>query len=91
MQDGVVVRFSDLDETKKQEAVVVFLDGFGHMFTFAKTRNEQRQLFSVSFEESLVYAYVAENHVGGVLGLGTKLLTFSCQLPKYEACYIEVL
>jgi len=153
MRDGVVVCFSDLDEAKKQEAVEVFLDGFGHMFTFAKTRGEQRQLFSVSFEESLVYAYVAENHVGGVLGLGTnakralkldkqiceeifggskgrmvynmlhkiaevptvkkdtdlyidylatnnqmyhkgiatKLLTFACQLPKYEECYIEVL
>ena len=45
MPDGVIVCFSELDETKKQEAVEVFLDGFGHMFTFAKTRAEQEQLF----------------------------------------------
>ena len=83
MPDGVIVCFSELDETKKQEAVEVFLDGFGHMFTFAKTRAEQEQLFSRSFEESLTYAYVVENHIGGVLGLGTntkRTLKFDKQL-----------
>ena len=71
MQDGDIVCFSDLDEIKKKETVEVFLDGFGHMFTFTKSRDEQRKLFSKSFIESLVYTYVTENHIGGVLGLGT--------------------
>ena len=73
MAAGVIVCFSDLDETKKLEVVEVFLDGFGHMFTFAKTRVEKVKLFSGSFEEALIYAYVTDNHVAGVLGLGTNL------------------
>ena len=70
MDEGIIC-FSELDATAKQEAVEVFLDGFGHMFTFAKTRAELVRLFSTSFEELLAYVYMVENHVGGVLGLGT--------------------
>ena len=66
-----IVCFSDLDEVKRMQAIEVFLEGFGHMFTFAKTRAELVQLFSVSFEESLVYAYVAQDRVSGILGIGT--------------------
>ena len=73
MMNNDIVCFSDLEEAAKKEAIEIFLDGFGHMFTFAKTRSEQRQLFSTSFEESLIYVYVAENHVIGVIGLGTHL------------------
>ena len=71
MIDEAIVCFSDLNDTMKCEAVEVFLDGFGHMFTFAKTRSEQIELFSQSFEEPLIYVYIAENHVVGILGLGT--------------------
>ena len=85
MIDEGIVCVSALGETMKREAVEVFLDGFGHMFTFAKTRDEQRRLFLASFEESLVYAYVAENHVIGILGLGTntkRALKFDKQVCK---------
>ena len=85
MSNEVIVCFPDLDETKKREAVEVFLDGFIHMFTFARTRAELVRLFSVSFEESLAYAYVTENHVSGVLGLGTntkRALKFDKQLCR---------
>lgn len=71
MADGFIVCFVDLDSKQKREAIEVFVDGFRNVFTFAKTKDELIRLFSVSFEESLVYAYVAENRVCGVLGVGT--------------------
>ena len=68
-----IVCFSDLDEEEKREAIEVFIEGFGHMFTFAKTKNELTQFFTGAFEEPLMYACVSENHVAGILGLGTNV------------------
>ena len=62
--------FIDLDDTKKSEAVKIFINGFSNMFTFA-TRAELVQLFSTAFEETQVYVYIMENRVCGILGLGT--------------------
>jgi len=62
--------FIDLDDTKKSEAVEIFINGFSNMLTFA-TRAELVQLFSTAFEETQVYVYIMENRVCGILGLGT--------------------
>ena len=71
MHDKNIVCFTDLDEKGRQEAVEVFVDGFGHMLTFAKTKDELLRLYAEAFEEELVYVYVINNRIGGIIGLGT--------------------
>jgi len=71
MPQESVLPFCALNETQKTEAVAVLVDGFGHQFTFAKTKDELMQLFFSSLNEPQIYAYVEENHVYGVLGLAT--------------------
>ena len=73
MQDSSIVRFLDLNEDNKREVIEIFVDGFGHMLTFAKTRDELLQLYNKSFNEELVYAYIIDEHVGGIMGLGTNV------------------
>ena len=68
--NDTIIPFISLDNSKKNEAVDIFLAGFSNMFTFA-TKAELVQLFSTAFEETQVYVYIIENHVCGVLGLGT--------------------
>jgi len=83
MINGIIACFTDLNSVKKQEFLDIFLESFGHMFTFAQTKAEQKQLFSASLESPLSYAYISENHICGILGLGTnfkRALKFDKQL-----------
>jgi len=85
MQDNNIISFADLDTTKRREAVEVFVDGFGHLLSFAKTNAEKVTLFAESFDETLVHVYIINNHVVGVLGLSTNLkrtITIDKQLCK---------
>ena len=75
MNEQNIVCFSDLDENGKRAAIALFVDGFGHMFTFAKTRDELLRLFADSFQKELVYVYLSNNMVAGFLGLGTNTKT----------------
>ena len=70
MEDKNIVCFTELDEKGKKEAVEIFVEGFGYMFTFANTE-ELVRLFAKSFHEEMIYVYMINNHVAGILGLGT--------------------
>ena len=61
-----------LSAEQRREAVEVFVDGFGHMFTFAKTRSELVELFTASFVGELIYVCITDDgHAAGILGIGT--------------------
>lgn len=66
-----IVCLSSLDDEKKREAVELFVEGFRHIFSFAKDKSELVELFLSSFNYSLVYVYICNEKVVGVLGLGT--------------------
>ncbi|WP_097027137.1 GNAT family N-acetyltransferase [Clostridium peptidivorans] len=85
MADLHIYCLSDLDETKKREAVGLFVDGFRNIFSFAKDKSELVELFMSSLDDSMIYVYFHEGKVTGILGIGTnkkRVFCFDIQVCK---------
>lgn len=68
---GEIKKYNQLDNVQKEEAVEVFLEGFGHMMTFAKNKQDLKDLFSAAFHPEYIYTYLENDIVLGILGIAT--------------------
>ena len=66
-----IIEFGKLTNSQKEEAVQLFLYGFGHFMTFSKDESLKKKLFLEIFSPNLFLCYVEENKVLGLMGLGT--------------------
>lgn len=66
-----IIEFGKLSSSQKEEAVQLFLYGFGHFMTFSKDESLKKKLFLEIFSPNLFFCYVEENKVLGLMGLGT--------------------
>ena len=66
-----IIEFGQLSDAQKEEAVQLFLYGFGHFMTFSKDETLKKRLFLEIFSPNLFLCYVEENKVLGLMGLGT--------------------
>ena len=66
-----IVEFGQLSDAQKEEAVQLFLYGFGHFMTFSKDEDLKKKLFLEIFSPNLFFCYLEENKVLGLMGLGT--------------------
>lgn len=66
-----IVEYGNLSESQKQEAVEVFIEGFGHLMTFTKDHAILKSLFSTSLNATYILTYVEDDIVLGVLGIAT--------------------
>ncbi len=83
MDEFIYERLDNLDESYKQQAVRLFIDGFRHVFSFAKDDSELEALFCESFDYSMIYVCLYHDKVVGVLALGTnKKRVFRFNLDK---------
>lgn len=68
---NIIIEFGQLSDTQKEEAVQLFLYGFGHFMTFSKDEALKKKLFIEIFSPNCFLCYVEEDKVLGLMGLGT--------------------
>ena len=66
-----ILEFGELSLSQKEEAVELFLDGFGKFMTFCKDEKVKKQLFMEIFDSKLFLCYLEGDKVLGLMGLGT--------------------
>ncbi|MBO7615342.1 MAG: GNAT family N-acetyltransferase [Bacilli bacterium] len=66
-----IIEFGQLSDAQKDEAVQLFLYGFGHFMTFSKDEALKKKLFIEIFSPNFFLCYVEEDKVLGLMGLGT--------------------
>ena len=66
-----IIEFGQLTNSQKEEAVQLFLYGFGHFMTFSKDEALKKKLFLEIFSPNLFLCYVEEDKALGLMGLGT--------------------
>ena len=71
MISNEIIKYSQLNSLQKEEAVEVFLEGFGHMISFSKDKQDQKDIFSVAFHPEYFYTYIENGKVLGILGIAT--------------------
>lgn len=71
MQEYKMMQYGDLNNEQKEQAVEIFLEGFGHMMTFSKDRNALKTLFCHIMHPSLFVCYIAGEKVLGIIGIAT--------------------
>lgn len=70
--DMEIKQYQQLNSKQQEKVLEVFIDGFGHLMTFAKSDEELKRVFASAFHPSLVYACIEEDKVLGLLGIATK-------------------
>lgn len=70
MYENNIINLNELNEEKKTEAVKVFTKGFKNTLTFAD-EDEALKLFLLSFDFKMMYVYIKDDEVLGVLGVST--------------------
>ena len=63
--------YGELNDAQKAEAVDLFLEGFGHFFTFSKDEAAKKNLFIEIFDPEFFICYLEDDKVLGLMGLGT--------------------
>ena len=66
-----ILEFGELSFTQKEEAVELFLDGFGKFMTFSKDEKLKKELFLQIFDPKLFFCYLEDKKVLGLMGIGT--------------------
>lgn len=69
-----IIEFGELTSSQKEEAVELFLEGFGKFMTFSKDVELKKKLFIEIFNPKLFLCYVEDNKVLGLMGLGTNIV-----------------
>ena len=67
-----IMEFGELTSSQKEEAVELFLEGFGKFMTFSKDVEIKKKLFIEIFDPKLFLCYVEDRKVLGLMGLGNK-------------------
>ena len=65
-----IIEFGELTSSQKEEAVELFLEGFGKFMIFSKDVEIKKKLFIEIFHPKLFLCYVENNKVLGLMGLG---------------------
>lgn len=71
MEKYKIIEYGELSDKQKQEAVEVFIEGFGHLMTFSKDKATLKALFLSTLNPSYVLAYVEDEAVLGIMGIAT--------------------
>ncbi len=71
MQEHNIISYENLNDYQKEQAIDIFLEGFGHMITFTKNRDTLQVLFSHAINSSLFICYIDKSQVLGILGIAT--------------------
>ncbi len=71
MKQYEIKAYGQLNKLQQEEVLEVFLEGFGHMMTFSKDKQELKDLFATAFHPSYIYAYIENDKVLGILGIAT--------------------
>lgn len=66
-----IVEYGCLNELQKNQAVELFIEGFGHFMTFSKDEDLKRKLFFEMFHPTLFLCYVEDEKVLGLMGIAT--------------------
>lgn len=71
MQEYKIIEYGTLNKHQKEQAIEIFIEGFGHMMTFSKDKNVLKKLFLSTFNSNLFMCYVENEKVLGIMGIAT--------------------
>lgn len=74
MNQYEIKAYGQLTNVQKEEAIEVFVEGFGHMLTFSKDNQELKYLFSEAFHPAYIYVYMENGKVLGILGIASNCI-----------------
>ena len=66
-----IMEYARLSIAQKNQAVDLFMEGFGHMMTFSKDEKLKKELMLEIFHPTLFRCYVENGKVLGLLGIAT--------------------
>ena len=66
-----IIEYSILNDSQKEQAVNLFMEGFGHFMKFSKDDDLKRKLFFELLNSPLFKCYVADGKVLGLMGIAT--------------------
>lgn len=71
MRQFEIKQYGQLEESQKEKVIEIFIEGFKHLMTFSKDEEELKLLFSTGLNPSLLYAYIENDNVLGIMGIAT--------------------
>ena len=66
-----IIEYSILNDSQKEQAVNLFMEGFGHFMKFSKDDDLKRKLFFELLNSPLFKCYVADGKVLSLMGIAT--------------------
>lgn len=88
MNEITIVKLSDLNDEYKEKSIELFIDGFGHIYSFTKDRNILKELFLCSMDFSMVYVALYENNIVGFIGISNnKKRPISFEIEKFKQLF----
>lgn len=66
-----IIEYGILNDSQKEQAVNLFMEGFGHFMKFSKDDDLKRKLFFELLNSPLFKCYVADGKVLGLMGIAT--------------------
>lgn len=88
MNDITIVNLADLNDEYKEKSIELFIDGFGHIFSFIKDKNILKELLLTSMDFSMVYVALYENIVVGFIGVSNnKIRPISFEIEKFKQLF----
>lgn len=92
MNDITIVNLACLNDGYKEKSMELFIDGFGHIFSFIKDRNILKELLLTSMDFSMVYVALYENIVIGFVAISdNKIRPISFKIEKFKQLFGSVL
>lgn len=85
MSEISIAKLSDLSDEYKEKSIELFIDGFGHLFSFFKDKKIMKEFFLGSMDFSMVYVTLYDNNIAGFIGISNnKKRPVSFDIEKFK-------
>ena len=64
-----IEKLSHLNDEYKEKSMELFIEGFGHIYSFIKDRNILKDFLLSSMDFSMVYVVLYQNNIVGFIGI----------------------
>lgn len=92
MKEISIEKLSVLDDEYKDKALDLFVDGFGHIYSFIKDKNVLKGFIKDSMDFSMTYVALYQGNVVGFIGVSdNKKRLISFELEKFKNLFGEIM
>ena len=74
MDQHKILNYGSLTDLQKEQLIEIFIDGFGHLLTFSKDKEQLKELYKNAFNPDYTLAYIEDGSVLGMIGIATNVM-----------------